>query len=78
MSDTPKTDAVMVDPNRDGNDLPNLARQLERELAACRTALESIAEYWNRDQNENAMADACWYAINTAEEALAATKGDEP
>ena len=42
MIGTPRTDAVMVDPNRDGNDLPNLARELERELAACRTVLERI------------------------------------
>lgn len=34
-------------------------------------ALESIAEYWNRDANEQAMQGACWNAIETAEEALA-------
>jgi cell division septum initiation protein DivIVA len=36
-----------------------------------REALKSIAEYWNQDQNESAMADACWHAINTARVALA-------
>lgn len=36
-------------------------------------ALGSIREYWNRDQNESAMADACWHAVNTADEALAST-----
>jgi exonuclease I len=36
LSDTPRTDAVMCDPNRDGNDLPNLARTLERELTQAR------------------------------------------
>jgi hypothetical protein len=30
---TPRTDAVMQDPLRDGNDLPELARQLENELS---------------------------------------------
>lgn len=33
-------------------------------------ALESIAEYWNRSENDGAMTDACWYAINTALEAI--------
>lgn len=36
-----------------------------------REALEHIVEYWNRDQNENAMADALHHIIETAEEALA-------
>ncbi len=40
-------------------------------------ALESIREYWNRDNNERAMEDACWHAINTAAEALEA-KEDKP
>jgi DNA repair exonuclease SbcCD ATPase subunit len=35
-------------------------------------ALESILEYWNRDNNNRAMVDACWYAIDTASEALEA------
>lgn len=50
----------------------------ERDLVASREligkakeALESIAEYWNRNNNEKAMEDACWHSINTAEEALA-------
>lgn len=30
---TPRTEAVMVDPLSDGNDLPQLARQLETELS---------------------------------------------
>jgi hypothetical protein len=33
-------------------------------------ALESIREYWNRDNNNRALVDACWYAIDTASEAL--------
>lgn len=36
-----------------------------------RDALAEIADYWNRDQNEPAMQDACWHAINTANAALA-------
>lgn len=35
-----------------------------------REALESIAEYWNRDRNDMAMHNACWHAVNTAEDAL--------
>jgi hypothetical protein len=30
---TPRTDAVMQDNNRDGNDLPDLCRTMEREIA---------------------------------------------
>jgi len=39
-----------------------------------RDALVSIEEYWNRDQNETAMADACWHAVNMAHDALAEAK----
>jgi hypothetical protein len=35
-------------------------------------ALESIREYWNRDNNNRAMIDACWYAIDKSSEALEA------
>jgi hypothetical protein len=45
------------------------------ELARMRNALGEVAEYWNRDQNEAAMADACWNAIDVANKALA-PKGD--
>jgi uncharacterized coiled-coil DUF342 family protein len=38
-------------------------------------ALRSIRGYWNRNQNESAMVDACWHAIYTAEQALASVKG---
>ena len=42
---TPRTDAVMQDPLRDGNDLPELARQLENELSeALRELAEAIRE----------------------------------
>lgn len=38
-------------------------------------ALESIREYWNRDRNDEAMHDACWYAVNTASAVLAKLEG---
>ena len=41
-------------------------------------ALQNIAEYWNQDQNEAAMADACWHAIHTARAAIAKATGDQP
>ena len=49
--------------------------RLRAENEALRDALISIEEYWNRDRNEKAMADACWHAVETAHAALAA-KGD--
>ena len=41
-------------------------------------ALQRIEEYWNQDQNETAMADACWHAINTARAAIARATGEQP
>lgn len=38
-----------------------------------RDALISIEEYWNRDQNETAMADALWHIVGTAADALSKT-----
>jgi len=40
-------------------------------IRAQQEALESIREYWNQDQNEDAMADALWHNINVADAALA-------
>jgi len=37
-----------------------------------RDALVHISEYWNRDENETAMADALWHIIETADNAIAA------
>ena len=37
-------------------------------------AVEHIVEYWNRDQNEDAMSDALWHIIETASDALSAIK----
>lgn len=39
-------------------------------------ALKSIAEFWNRDQNEKAMIGACWHAVETAEAAIAKAEGE--
>ena len=41
-------------------------------------ALQNIADYWNQDQNEAAMADACWHAIHTARAAIAKATGEQP
>ena len=48
-----------------------LEEQQER-IKRLEEALESIREYWNRDNNNRAMEDACWYVIDTAAEALEA------
>lgn len=47
---------------------------LKQQNAIMREALESISEYWNRDNNQGAMEDACWYAIEKAQEALERVK----
>ena len=39
-------------------------------IARLEESLTSILEYWNRDNNDRAMEDACWHAIHTASEAL--------
>ncbi len=46
--------------------------RLQERIERLEEALESIQEYWNRDNNEGAMNDACWYAIDTASEVLEA------
>ncbi len=80
MSDTPRTDDQI---GYDGSTMTliriEFAKQLERELTAANDrikrleeALESIREYWNRDNNNQALIDACWYAIDKAAEALEA------
>ena len=80
MSDTPRVDQV----HWNHAYLKEEAYKLERELNAAQQrikrlldALESIREYWNRDNNNRAIIDACWYAIDTASEALEA-KEDKP
>ncbi len=47
-------------------------QNLRARIKRLEEALESIREYWNRDNNNRAMVDACWYAIDTASEALEA------
>ena len=80
MSDrpTPETDEAQIGTVRVSVDFARRlererdeARELAREL---RDTLINIEEYWNRDQNETAMADACWHAINTAQDALTKAK----
>jgi hypothetical protein len=47
-------------------------REYQERIKRLEEALESIREYWNRDNNNRAMIDACWYAIDRASEALEA------
>jgi hypothetical protein len=82
MSDTPRTDAEELPHSLDDHHFvvgSFFARKLERELNAANDrikrleeALECIREYWNRDNNNRAMIDACWYAIDKSSEALEA------
>ena len=44
--------------------------RLQERIKRLEEALESIREYWNRDNNNRALVDACWYAIDTASEVL--------
>ncbi len=45
-------------------------QRLEDRIKRLEDALESIREYWNGDNNNRALIDACWYAIDKAAEAL--------
>ncbi len=47
-SPTPETDAVMVDPLRDGNDLPHLTRKLERERNQLQRWKEEMLVVWKK------------------------------
>jgi hypothetical protein len=76
VSDTPRTDEAQFGTGRVS---VGFARQLELELNAANDrikrleeALECIREYWNRDNNNRAMVEACWYAIDKSSEALEA------
>lgn len=51
-------------------DLEDVSFTLRKESLALVKALEEIINYWNRDRNEEAMHDACWHSISTAQEAL--------
>ena len=46
--------------------------RLKDRIKRLEEALESIQEYWNRDNNERALIDACWYANDKASEVLEA------
>lgn len=54
---------------------PDTVRDMLADYDRMREALGEIADYWNRDQNDQAMYDACWHAINTANAALAQEQG---
>ena len=41
----------------------------EERIKRLEEAVDSIQEYWNRDNNERAMEDACWNAWTKAKEA---------
>ena len=43
---------------------------LRARVAKLEEALGNIVEYWNKDENEAAMADACWHNVETARRAL--------
>lgn len=45
-----RVEAVMTDPNRDGNDLPNIARQLARELMAAQELINALSQQRNHEQ----------------------------
>jgi hypothetical protein len=45
------------------------------EIERLRDGLEHIKEYWNRDENETAMADALWHIIETADNLLSNHRG---
>ena len=59
-------------------DLKQQVRDAEKARDDLLEALQNIAEYWNQDQNEAAMADACWHAIHTARAAIAKATGEQP
>jgi hypothetical protein len=44
MSMSPKTDALMRNPKRDGNDLPALCREMEEALRLAHAILEKMPE----------------------------------
>lgn len=53
-------------------DLKKENDELKQRIKRLEEALESIREYWSRDNNNRAIIGACWYAIDTASEALEA------
>ena len=43
--------------------------EAKQRIKRLEEAVESIQEYWNRDNNERAMENACWHAWRKAKEA---------
>jgi hypothetical protein len=61
-----------VDPMFALGELANAYMKQCDRIKRLEESLKSIREYWNRDNNNRALIDACWYAIDTASEALEA------
>lgn len=54
--------------------MPDPAAQIQAMREVIREAYDTfvnLQEYWNQDQNESAMTDACWHTINESSAALA-------
>jgi hypothetical protein len=45
-------------------------KAMRAAIEEAETSLTDIAEYWNQDENESAMSDACWHAVGTAKKAI--------
>jgi hypothetical protein len=54
------------------------AEAAEARIKVLEEALAHIGEYWNRDQNEAAMADALWHIIETVDAALSPAQDTAP
>lgn len=90
MSTTPETPTPETDAFKRtvGTVWHDFAEKLERERDAAMAEIEAmreaireahdafvdLSEYWNKDQNEKAMADACWHTVETSSDALAKLK----
>ena len=80
MNNTPRMKAAQMaamehmtgDVYRVGCDIEIELNAANKRIKRLEESLESIREYWNRDNNSRAMIDACWYAIDKASEALEA------
>jgi hypothetical protein len=85
-SPTPETDAAILESHGHWSfALRAKMEKLELERNAARAEVEAmreaireahdtfvnLSEYWNKDQNEKAMADACWHTVETSLDALA-------
>lgn len=49
----------------------------DAKIAVLRGVLEEIHEYWNRDENEDAMKSALWFIMAMSEGALATVTNDD-